>query len=189
MPEPVVEPFTDMLAGGHPNSLGRTAEVVDLVLADVSRLEELYSCYSSPDEVVRLRTSSAFKRVSWAHPEWLGAYLDKFLGEVSQIEQASAQWTLAQLFSTLVGRMNAEQLEKAKRVLRHNLSTCEDWIVLNTTMETLVEWAEEDEELKRWLQPQLERLRNDSRKSVSGRAVKLHKKLYASVLRDCTAWG
>ena len=176
MPEP--EPFTDMLAGGHPNSLGRTAEVVDLILAEPSRLEELYGCYPSPDEVVRLRTSSAFKRVSWEHPEWLKPYLDSFLGEVSQLEQASAQWTLAQLFSTLAGLMSAEQMEKAKHVLRHNLSTCKDWIVLNTTMQTLAEWAEGDEELKRWLQPRLETLSKDTRKSVAGRATKFHKKLY-----------
>lgn len=180
MPEP--EPFTEMLAGGHPNSLGRTAEVVDLILADPSRLEELYGCYSSPDEVVRLRTSSAFKRVSWKHPEWLAPYLDRFLEEVSQLEQASAQWTLAQLFSTLVGLMSAEQVEKAKHMLRHNLSTCKDWIVLNTTMQTLAEWAEEDEALKHWLQPQLEKLRSDTRKSVAGKAAKFHKKLYGRAL-------
>ena len=178
MPEPVAEPFTDMLAGGHPNSLGRTAEVVDLVLADSSRLEELYGCYSSPDEVVRLRTSSVFKRVSWERPAWLGLYLDSFLEEVSQLKQASAQWTLAQLFSTLVGFMSAEQLKKAKLVLRHNLSTCEDWIVLNTTMQTLAEWAGDDEELKCWLQPQLEKLSGDARKSVAARAKKFYKKLY-----------
>lgn len=180
MSEP--EPFTEMLAGGHPNSLGRTAEVVDLILADSSRLEELYGCYSSPDEVVRLRTSSAFKRVSWKHPEWLAPYLDRFLGEVSQLEQASAQWTLAQLFSTLAGFMNTGQVEKAKHVLRHNLSTCKDWIVLIKTMQTLAEWAEEDEELKRWLQPQLETLSKDARKSVAGRATKFHKKLYGRAL-------
>lgn len=178
MLEPVVEPFTDMLAGGHPNSLGRTTEVVDLVFADPSRLEELYGCYSSPDEVVRLRTSSVFKRVSWEHPEWLGTYLDRFLEEVSQLGQASAQWTLAQLFSTLAGFMSAEQVEKAKHVLRYNLSAYKDWIVLNTTMQTLAEWAEEDDELKRWLRPQLETLRKDARKSVARRAAKFHNKLY-----------
>ena len=36
------EPFVDMLTGGHPNSLGRTIEVVDQVLATPDRIDELY---------------------------------------------------------------------------------------------------------------------------------------------------
>ena len=35
------ETFAAMLTGGHPNSLGRTVEVVDRVLADQRRLREL----------------------------------------------------------------------------------------------------------------------------------------------------
>ena len=41
--------FEEMLTGGHPNSLGRTKEVVEIVLADHSRFEELYRCYTSVD--------------------------------------------------------------------------------------------------------------------------------------------
>ena len=63
--------FAAMLTGGHPNSLGRTIEVVDAVLADRSKLEELYSCYFSADEVVRLRTSNAMKRIAREQPDWL----------------------------------------------------------------------------------------------------------------------
>ena len=39
------ESFEEMLAGGHPNSLGRTIEVADIVLADSKRLSDLYNCY------------------------------------------------------------------------------------------------------------------------------------------------
>jgi hypothetical protein len=40
------ESFEEMLTGGHPNSLGRTIEVVDIVLANSTRLSDLYNCYS-----------------------------------------------------------------------------------------------------------------------------------------------
>lgn len=53
----MTDDFEEMLTGGHPNSLGRTVEVVDAVLADRARLARLYACYFSDDEVVRLRTS------------------------------------------------------------------------------------------------------------------------------------
>lgn len=176
------EPFAEMLSGGHPNSLGRTLEVVEIVLADRARLAELYSCYFSLDEVVRLRTSSALKRVCREHPEWLEPYIDPLLEEIAQIEQASAQWTLAQLLGVLTSRMSAEQVIKAKVILRRNLSLQTDWIVLNATMQTLAEWAGSDEELKTWLKPQLERLSTDTRKSVAGRATKLRSQLYRNNL-------
>ena len=92
------ETFEAMLTGGHPNSLGRTVEVVDLVLADRERLAELYRCYFSADEVVRLRVSSAMKRVTIAHPDWAMDFMDRLQDEVAAIDQASTQWKLALLF-------------------------------------------------------------------------------------------
>ena len=42
--------FREMLAGGHPNSLGRTVEVVEIVLADQSRLAVWPTRYGKPDD-------------------------------------------------------------------------------------------------------------------------------------------
>ena len=165
--------FERMLTGGHPNSLGNTVAVVDAVLADKSRLDELYQCYFSDDAVVRLRVSSAMKRICQAHADWLVPYIDVFQDEISTIDQASAQWTLAQLFLWLHDRMTETQKRKAVDILKRNLMTNKDWIVQNHTMETLGTWAETDEDLRTWLVPQLERLVDDHRKSVAGRARKL----------------
>lgn len=165
--------FEQMLSGGHPNSLGNTVAVVDLVLAEPPRLAELYACYRSRDEVVRLRTSNALKRITNVHPEWLVPYIDRLLNEVANIDQASAQWTLAQLCATLRPYMNQRQHQQALDVLKRNLEHNHDWIVLNTTMQTLGEWAADDEELERWLRVRLDTLSRDPRKSVAGRARKL----------------
>ncbi|MEM7536394.1 MAG: hypothetical protein AAF639_29695 [Chloroflexota bacterium] len=167
------ESFESMLTGGHPNSLGRTVEVVDIILENSTQLEELYNCYFSQDEVVRLRTSSALKRVCKEHPEWLVPYLDRLLAEISTIDQASTQWTLANLFQMLAVYMSKEQRGQAEEILKRNLETHKDWIVLNTTMDTLGQWAAEDTNLKDWILPHLARISTDKRKSVSGRAKKL----------------
>ena len=167
------ESFEEMLTGGHPNSLGRTIEVVDMVLANSTRLLDLYNCYFSADEIVRLRTSNAIKRISLENPEWLIPYIDKLISEISNINQPSAQWTLANLFQTLSVFMSETQRNKAKIILQKNLETYTDWIVLNNTMETLSKWAKNDSILKEWLLPHLERLAQDPRKSVSGRAKKI----------------
>ena len=173
-----LDPFAIMLTGGHPNSLGRTIEVVEAVLADQSRLAELYLCYDEPDETIRLRTSNALKRVCRARPEWLTPYIDRFLTEVAGIDQASAQWSLAQLCRVLAGHMTADQLKRAKKVLRRNLTQSQDWIVLNMTMQTLGDSAKNDPELGAWLRPRLRDLRADKRKSVAKWADKLARALY-----------
>jgi hypothetical protein len=169
--------FEAMLTGGHPNSLGRTLEVVDFILADPPQLEQLYQCYFSKDEVVRLRVSNTMKRVCRAHPDWLVPYIDRLLTEISPINQASTQWTLAQLFMELEDRMTAEQKAAATRIMQTNLTEQHDWIVLNFTMEALTMWSKDDPALREWLKPQLERLTHDTRKSVAARGVKFGKVL------------
>lgn len=165
--------FETMLTGGHPNSLGNTIEVVSIVLADNTRFEELFECYFSSDEVVRLRVSSALKRVQQSQPELVYSYIDRLLDEISTINQASTQWTLAQLFLNMSNELTAEQLAKAKSILKHNLTISHDWIVIIQTLKTLTEWSHTDLDLKNWLILQLQTHAKDTRKSVSHNASKL----------------
>ena len=169
--------FDKRLQGGHPNSLGNTVEVVDEVLAENQLFNELFNCYFSNDEIVRLRTSNAMKRICKANKSILIPYIDRFLTDIAKIDQASTQWTLSQLFGMLDKDMTKKQIEQAKNILKNNLSNHTDWIVLNQTMDTLTKWAKKDEDLKDWIKPHLERLTADERKSVSGRAKKMIEKL------------
>lgn len=168
----MAEAFEAMLTGGHPNSLGRTVDVVEQVVADPERFDELYRCYRSNDAVVRLRTSSAMKRVEAENHRLLVPYIDRFIDEIGTLDQASAQWTLAQLFDRLAADMNPAQHAAALAIMKRNLAHHDDWIVLNATMQTLAAWAEGDQALKLWLKPHLERLSANRRKSVASRATK-----------------
>ncbi len=162
----------ERLTGGHPNSLGNTVEVVDDVLRNPTLFHELFQCYFSADEVVRLRVSNAMKRICKENEELLIPYIDKFLEEIAGIDQASTQWTLAQLFLMLEKRLSDNQRKKAKEILKTNLANHQDWIVLNMTMETLGKWAKKDASLDQWMKPHLTRLSKDTRKSVSKKALK-----------------
>ncbi|MDJ0684601.1 MAG: hypothetical protein QNJ84_07870 [Alphaproteobacteria bacterium] len=168
----MAEDFETMLTGGHPNSLGRTLKVVEVVLADPDRFGDLFACYGSDDAVVRLRTSNAMKRLAAARPDLLVPYIDRLIDEVGALDQASAQWTLAQLFGELAGDMDPAQRMAALAIMKRNLAEHEDWIVLNMTMETLSAWAQDDPDLRTWLLPHLKRLASDRRKSIKGRAEK-----------------
>jgi len=164
--------FEMALTGGHPNSLGNTIAVVQEILQNPGRIKELYDCYFSNDEIVRLRVSNAFKRIAKQKPQLVVPFLDDFITEISKINQASARWTFAQLFLILEQFVSAKQKEKVIDILKNNLANSSDWIVLNTTMETLHFYSKNNSELKKWLEPQLNRLTKDTRKSVSTRAKK-----------------
>ncbi|MEM7439239.1 MAG: hypothetical protein AAF393_06540 [Pseudomonadota bacterium] len=173
----MAEDLETMLTGGHPNSLGRTIEVVDTVFANPERVEDLYACYRSADEVVRLRVSNGMRRVQAERPDLIVPFYDRLIDEIGQLDQASAQWTLAKLFEVGRSDMTEDQVNRAEALMRRNLAEHGDWIVLNNTMETLALWSREKQELHNWLLPHLNRLSKDPRKSVSKRAQKLLKKL------------
>jgi len=169
--------FEKALSGGHPNSLGNTIQVVNAVLADESRFAELFKCYFSKDPVVRLRVSNAMKRIAKEKPYLPIQFMDRFLTEVARIDQASAQWTLAQLFLILEKKLTLAQKEQATKIMKSNLKSQEDWIVLNQTMNTLGKWAKKDEDLRKWLLPVLEQRSGDNRKSVANTATRWVKQL------------
>jgi hypothetical protein len=168
-----VKDFEEAFSGGHPNSLGRTLEVVEAVLADRSRLNDLYQCYFSTDEVVRLRVSNAMKRVTIEHPDWTMDFVDGLQSDVAAIDQPSTQWTLALLFDLVGDRLSPRQRSRAIEIMRNNLAHHSDWIVLNNSMKVLGKWAKGDPELQRWLRPHANRLAHDERKSVASNARKL----------------
>jgi hypothetical protein len=165
--------FEAILAEDGRNSLGRTLEVVDTVLADKTRFDELYRCWFSDDEWVRLRVSNAVKRIYKEHPEWVAPYLERFLTETSVIDQPSTKWTMAQLYLWLEAGMSMDQKQRAIKILKHNLTTDDDWIVQNATLETLGTWAKSDAELHRWIMPHLEKASKSDKHSIAGRAKKL----------------
>ncbi len=100
-------------------------------------------------------------------------YLDRLISVIAKIDQASTQWTLANLFDFLTPYMTEAQKSDARAIMMHNVATHNDWIVLNTTMPVLADWAKAgDPELARWLIPHLERHAQDKRKSVAKRASK-----------------
>lgn len=164
--------YEEQLTGGHPNSLGNTIAVVDHVLAHHT-FDELLACYDSDNEVVRLRVSNAVKRVYQVKPEWVEAHIDTFLNKISKINQPSTWWTMSQLFLWMSDKMSANQLTEAKEIVKNYLDTTHDWIVENTAMDVLAKWGKDDQELKQWLHPRLEKYAKSSRKSVASRAKKL----------------
>ena len=160
------------LSGAHPNSLGNTIQVVERVLKYPDLMNSLFECYHSEDEVVRMRVSNAMKRIARANRFLLVPFIDRFLDEVSTIDQASAKWSLAQLFLLLEEELSELQRGKAVEIMIHNLKHHSDWIVLNMTLDTLGKWSKKNPEIGLAIQGRVQELMEDTRKSVAKKAAK-----------------
>ncbi len=177
-----MEPFPQMLTGGHPNALGRTLEVVDIVLADHDRLADLYDCCLDDDEIVRLRAFNGIRRVFNAKPDWFDTYVERFWTEIAAIDQPSAKWTVAQLALELQDRLSADQRRRATDILIDILHTQDDWIALNMAMKTLQHWAKTNKSFAARVEQRTRELAGDRRRSVANGARKLLNALDLSLL-------
>ena len=164
--------FEIELKGGHHNSLGNTVQVVEEVLKDKNKLQMLIDCWNSEDELVRLRVQNGVKRVAKEKPEWVAEYLPDLLGWITEIDQASTKWCLSTLYMWLDEYLSKDQRKNAIEIMKTNLHY-NDWIVQNTTSESLTYFAKNNNELKEWLIPELSKLTESRHKSVSNRANKL----------------
>lgn len=161
------------LSGGDPRSLGRTEEVVARVLVHRQLLSELFECVFSEDEIVRMRAGDALEKICAQKPAWLKPYLGRLLDEVSQIDQPSVQWHLAQMFSEL--ELDEEQKRQAIAIMKNNLKKSDDWIVTNLTLESLADFVRRGDLPKSELLKIARKYKNSRHKSVARRAEKLIK--------------
>jgi len=134
----VPEPFAEVLrVGGRSNALGRTAEVVDAVLADPARLRELLDRVHDDDAWVRMRAVDAVEKVCRADPGRLDPHVEELLTTWTTSDQASVQWHLAQLLRQVP--LTRAQQERAVAWLEARVATTEvDWIVAVEVLRTLV---------------------------------------------------
>lgn len=139
----MAEFFTEILAvGGKSNSLGRTSEVIELVLRNKNQLDELYGCVFNDDAWIRMRAIDALEKICRQHPDWLLPYVDKFQVELASSSQPSIQWHLAQIYSQI--NLTAEQKLNAINWLKDLLSSVNvDWIVAANAMKTLVQFTKD----------------------------------------------
>ena len=147
----MTEQFSSILAiGGKTNSLGRADEVINSVLKDRKRLEELYDCMFDDDPWVRMRAADSIEKVCREHPDWLLPYIDRFERELASNKQSSIQWHLAQIYKQV--KLTPEQKHFAINWLKGLISTKDvDWIVSANAMATLADFTRDGSFPKREL--------------------------------------
>ena len=151
--------------------------MIDAVLADPDRVDELFACVFDDDAHVRMRAADALEKVGRAQPSIVAPLADRILTDMAVIDQPSVQWHVAQLVSTLP--LNNRERQRGIAAVQRYLDTSGDWIVLTQSMRTLARCAERDESLRHTLLSRLDQLGHDPRPSVARLAKKLHGQLAA----------
>lgn len=169
----MTESFRAMFTvGGKTNSLGRSSEVLSLVLADELRMQELYECLFVDDVWVRMRAADTIEKVCREHPDWVEKYIDRFIADLSGSTQASIQWHLAQIYR----QVPLTDSQKSQVILWFEnllLTTDVDWIVSANAMDTLVQFTLRDDFPKHAMTTLLKVQLAHHSKSVVKRANKL----------------
>lgn len=161
-----------LTVGGHANSLGRVNDVIELVLRDRSRLDDLYDCLFDGDAWVRMRAADALEKICRQHPEWLLPYIDRFSVELGDSNQPSIQWHLAQIYRQV--DLTPKQKHVVINWLKRQLSTKEvDWIVAANAMDTLVQFTKDGSIPAAEIIPLLKVQQNHKSNAVIKRANKL----------------
>lgn len=169
----MADSFVTLLAvGGKTNSLGRAEEVIQTVLANQSRLPELYDCLFDDNAWVRMRAMDSFEKICRQHPAWIEPYLDRMGRDLATSTQPSILWHLAQIYSEV--KLTPKQQAFALTWLENQLATTDvDWIVASNCMSALVEFCKRGAISAATIRPLLSRQQAHHSKAVARRATKL----------------
>lgn len=144
-----------MLQGGDRRSIGRSNDVFAMVLAQPELFAVLMSGMMLEDPLVRMRCADAAEKISLQHPEYLGPYKRKLIGEFSRIEQKEVRWHVA----AMLARLSLTAKEQ-RRVVEILLAYTNDRssIVRTLAMQALADIALRDEKLQPEVRSHIEEL-------------------------------
>jgi len=134
-----------MLEGGDRRSVGRSAEVAELVSADPTLVGALFAGMEGDDPLVRMRAADALEKATSSRPELLAGYAERLLSLMATQPQQEVAWHLAQL----AGRLELTEAQQARlfELLESYLSH-KSRIVRVHALEALTGLAERNE---KWL--------------------------------------
>jgi len=168
------KPISAFLQGGDRRSIGRSNEVVRLVMRTPRRFAELIRCLWSDDPIVRMRAADASEKVSGRKPELLKPYKAELLGLLAEAKQIEMRWHLAQM----IPRLHLTQSEN-QRVIETLQIYLEDEssIVRTFALQALADLSQNDAGLRSRVRGLLEGSAVAGTAAMKARARKLLKGL------------
>jgi hypothetical protein len=91
----------EMLRGGDRRSIGKSNEVVAMVLKEPGLFDALFSGLLTDDPLIRMRSADAAEKVTVIHPEYLAPYKKTLLKSLVKVVQAEVRWHVAPMLARL----------------------------------------------------------------------------------------
>jgi hypothetical protein len=159
-----------MLQGGDRRSIGRSNEVVAMVLAQPELFAVLMSGIALDDPLVAMRCADAAEKITVQHSEWLAPYKRTLIVDYSRIAQAEVRWHVAAMLPRL-------PLNKAERrqvfALLLTYTNDHSSIVKTMAMQALFDLALHDAELQPLVRQHIEELCITGTAAMKARGRKL----------------
>ena len=160
----------NMLAGGDLRSIGRSNEVVLLVLEETVLFKDLFQGFYSTDPLIRMRTSDAIEKISQGRADLLDAYKNEVLALAEGADQKEMRWHFAQIMP----RLTLTKLERARAFsIIEGYLTSQSAIVQACSLECLYDLGEKDMTLRKKAVEHLQQGLASSFKAVRARSQKI----------------
>lgn len=159
--------------GGDRRSIGRSGEVVRLVLKNPRRFSELVACLWSEDPAVRLRAADAAEKISLQRPGLLQRHKAELLGLLAETTQIELRWHLAQMIPRL--QLSPRERHRAVASLQRYLDDRSS-IVRTFALQALFDLSRDDAALRDNVGQLLETALKSGTPAMKARARKLLQK-------------
>ncbi len=166
----------NMLQGGDRRSIGKSNEVVALVLDKPELFDVLIAGMKLNDPLVAMRCADAAEKITVLHPEYLQPHKHVLIDELSKAEQQEVRWHVAAMLPRL--SLTAQERQRVVDIL---LAYTNDHssIVKTLAIQALADLAMGDEKLKDMVRCHIEELM-----VIGTPAMRARGKRLLSMLRD-----
>lgn len=159
-----------MLKQGDLRTIGRTDEVIKMVLDKPELFETLVNAMLTDDKGIRMRAADAVEKISLEHPTWLAPHKKLILTKITKINQQEVRWHMAQVMP----RLTLTSAER-KRLFDILISYLDDKsrIVKTFSMQALADIALQDHSYLPKVKRIITRLTQEGSPAMQSRGKKL----------------
>ena len=169
-----MEDIINKLKEGDLRSIGKSPEIVKIVLKNHSIFKTVVHGMCHEDPGVRMRASDAAEKITRTLPELLGPYKEYLLDEVLSQSQQEVRWHAAQMIPRLV--LDKADLERAVNGLFGFLDDGSRIVQVNS-LQALVDLVDNNPDLLPRVIETVNRFAETGSPAVKIRAKKLQEKL------------
>lgn len=127
------------LTGNDFRSIGKSNEVVKIVLANPKLFSAVFSGLLENDPIVRMRAADAVEKITKQKPKLLQEFKKLLLERIANIPQQEVQWHIAQMIPRL--ELMKVDVAKARTILDQYLKTTKSNIVRVMSLQAMADLA------------------------------------------------